>query len=310
MRTAVQTIVLAFAVLFIFTCPSYAFLEGTTNTHVGHSAGVTEGDSSNGNTFIGTASGQNNKSDGGTGNTFVGYATGVSSNANYNTFLGNSAGYHNTTGAQNVFLGYYAGTSNDSGWNNVFIGYAAGVGYDSTASNTLIIDNCTVTSGSPNYYCTHPLIKGNFDPVQPEGRFVKIDGKLVFPSDERLKKDIVPIKSPLDKIMKLRGVSYTWKEEDKHGNGRYIGLLAQEVEKVLPELVLTDSDGYKSLSYDKLVPVLVEAIKEQQKNISEKSKIIDAQQIAIKALTERLAKLDSLENRLSRLESKDMSAQK
>jgi len=61
------------------------------------------------------------------------------------------------------------------------------------------------------------------------------------------------------------------------GKGRDIGLIAQDVEAIIPELVYTDSKGYKSLSYDKIVPVLVEAIKEQQK-------ISDEQHTTIKSL--------------------------
>jgi hypothetical protein len=93
-------------------------------------------------------------------------------------------------------------------------------------------------------------------------------------SDERLKTDINPIQGALDKVMAIGG--YTYKANDlahELGVSRYdnqIGLLAQEVEAVMPELVTQSGlPGYKTIRYDKVVSVLVEAIKEQQAMIEE-----------------------------------------
>lgn len=87
-------------------------------------------------------------------------------------------------------------------------------------------------------------------------------------SDRRFKSVLAPITSALDKIKHLSGVLFTWKRAEfpdrNFPKGPQIGLVAQDVEKVLPELVHTDNEGYKSLSYDKLTAVLVEAVKEQQ----------------------------------------------
>ena len=83
-------------------------------------------------------------------------------------------------------------------------------------------------------------------------------------SDERLKSDIQTIDNALDKVMNIRGVSYTKQAE------RGIGVIAQEIEKVLPEVV-TDGE-YKSVAYGNIVGVLIEAIKEQQKQIDELKK--------------------------------------
>lgn len=93
-----------------------------------------------------------------------------------------------------------------------------------------------------------------------------------YSSDINLKKDIVQIGNPLDKINQLKGVSFTWKNDNK----KSIGLIAQDVEKVFPELVLTDENtGLKSLQYGNLVAVLIEAVKEQQKQINELKKEIE-----------------------------------
>ena len=90
-------------------------------------------------------------------------------------------------------------------------------------------------------------------------------------SDVRWKKNIATLESSLEKVLQLRGVSYDWKTEEYPDKGftkeRQIGFIAQEVEPILPEVVKTDSDGYKALAYDRIAAVLVEAIKEQQSQI-------------------------------------------
>jgi len=90
-------------------------------------------------------------------------------------------------------------------------------------------------------------------------------------SDARFKKDLLPIESPLDKILNLNGLSYAWKtyeyKERNFPEGRHYGVIAQEIEKVLPEVVSTTPDGSKSVAYTEIIPVLIEAIKEQQKRI-------------------------------------------
>jgi hypothetical protein len=113
---------------------------------------------------------------------------------------------------------------------------------------------------------------------QPSSGNVSVVGSLSAascscPSDARLKTGVSPIKGALEKVEKLQGVNYLWKPGARPGvklpEGNQIGLIAQEVEKVVPEVVQTDKDGYKSLSYDKLTAVLIEAVKEQQKQIEE-----------------------------------------
>lgn len=87
-------------------------------------------------------------------------------------------------------------------------------------------------------------------------------GFLTENSDGKLKKDIVKIDSALDKINKLNGVSYKWKDKEKRDDKKHIGLIAQDVEAVFPEVVLTDANGIKSVGYGSLVAPLVEAVKE------------------------------------------------
>ncbi len=93
-------------------------------------------------------------------------------------------------------------------------------------------------------------------------------------SDVRFKTNIIPILNPLQKVMQLRGVTFDWNKkafpEKDFSDKKALGFIAQEVEKILPEVVQTDksTDGFKSVQYDKVVALLVEAIKEQQKQIN------------------------------------------
>ena len=88
-------------------------------------------------------------------------------------------------------------------------------------------------------------------------------------SDERLKDNIKPIDNPLEKVMKISGNTFSWNEKSKH-SGDDIGVIAQEVEELdLPEIVTTRQDGYKTVKYEKLVPLLIEAIKELKNEIDE-----------------------------------------
>lgn len=85
-------------------------------------------------------------------------------------------------------------------------------------------------------------------------------------SDLRLKKNITTVDNALDKVAALRGVEFEWRRDEfsERGfdEGRKIGLIAQEVEKVVPQVVSTDGKGYKSVEYANLVAVLIEAVKE------------------------------------------------
>ena len=101
-------------------------------------------------------------------------------------------------------------------------------------------------------------------------------------SDERLKENVVTISDGLDKVMKLRGVEFDWRGEYKD-RGHDLGFIAQEVEEIdgLDTLVSktwdirTDKDDYKTVSYQKIIPVLVEAVKQQQEQIDELKKKLE-----------------------------------
>ena len=105
----------------------------------------------------------------------------------------------------------------------------------------------------------------------------------VIPSDAALKENVSVISDPISKISKIRGVSFDWTEEYLDSNGginrQYykkhdIGVIAQEIEQVLPEIVAVKKNGYKGLHYEKLTALLIEAVKAQQDKIDEQEERI------------------------------------
>ena len=94
-----------------------------------------------------------------------------------------------------------------------------------------------------------------------------------YSSDERLKDNITPLSNALDKINQIGGYEFDWNSDSSH-SGHDVGVIAQEIEKVLPEVVVDRDTGYKAVRYDKIVALLIQAVKEQQLQIDElKSKL-------------------------------------
>jgi len=105
-----------------------------------------------------------------------------------------------------------------------------------------------------------------------------------YSSDATLKENVVEIENALDKVKKIRGVEFDWTPEyidEKGGEDGYfvrkhdVGVIAQEVEAVLPEVVGTRDNGIKAVRYDRIVALLIEAIKEQQTQIDELIDLVD-----------------------------------
>lgn len=115
-------------------------------------------------------------------------------------------------------------------------------------------------------------------------------------SDLRLKKNIQPISNALDKIMSLEGVYFDFIETDQGTyktlpKGRQLGYIAQQVEEVLPEVVVTGGDGMKMMSYGNITALLSEGIKEQQRDLKAQEEIIQKQQEMINDLQKDLTAL-------------------
>ena len=140
--------------------------------------------------------------------------------------------------------------------------HVVGNGY---VTGDLIVDgNIGINEGDPTeklHVVGNGYVTGDFT----------VDGTFTNPSDLRFKKNIVTIEQPMDKLKKIRGVYYDWKQNNEFDRSfstdGQIGVIAQEVEAVFPELVKTDKFGMKAVDYVKLTAVLLEAIKVQQQEI-------------------------------------------
>jgi|TARA_R100000030_G_scaffold75294_1_gene58411 hypothetical protein len=109
---------------------------------------------------------------------------------------------------------------------------------------------------------------------------VRVEGDVIafYSSDARLKENVEPIDNALEKINKISGYTYNWKDHfilQKGGEDNYfmkkkdVGVMAHEVEEVLPEVVAERKTGIKAVRYEKIVPLLIEAVKELSKKVDE-----------------------------------------
>ena len=114
------------------------------------------------------------------------------------------------------------------------------------------------------------------DDIHVTGTIKASDDIVAFASsDERLKDNIKPIENPLEKINSISGNTFEWNEQKQDiYKGKDYGVIAQEIEKILPELVHTKESGFKSVKYDKIIPLLIEGIKDLNKEVTELKKII------------------------------------
>ncbi|NOQ27140.1 MAG: hypothetical protein GQ564_17405 [Bacteroidales bacterium] len=292
---------------------------GGNNTFIGTSAGriATGGN----NTFVGNGAGYGFPTENtGLRNTYIGQASGAkTTTGSYNVMLGFDAGYLNYEGSRNTFIGYDAGHNIHEGSGNVFIGHEAGY-YADGINNRLIIDNANMDSTDVLFYGefdqNHLRINGNvginYQAYNSYGLIVDIpDGQtsiytlLIYgnawasggtwsTSDERFKKNITTYENALNTIMQFRGVSYDWRVDEfpqqRFSDGRQLGFIAQEVEKIAPNLVKEGPNGYKGVEYTKFTPIIVEALKEQQNQIEKlKAENEDLQQ-RLKHLEELILK--------------------
>jgi hypothetical protein len=122
-------------------------------------------------------------------------------------------------------------------------------------------------------------------------------------SDARLKQNIAPLPAALSRLLRLRGVTFEWKDPAKHGNltGTQIGMIAQEVEQVFPEWVGTDADGYKTLTYRGFEALTVESFRE----LKAENDALKASNGALQATNAELAgEVAAIKERLSALEAR------
>lgn len=137
---------------------------------------------------------------------------------------------------------------------------------------------------------------GTFYKLYADGRAYSTVGWF-SPSDARYKKDISAISNASEKLAQLKGVSYDFKKAvingiDFSGHEKQLGFIAQDLEKVFPELVVQDEEGYYAVNYQGLIPVLVEGFNDQKNLISEQSELITEQETNINALNFKIENLE------------------
>ncbi|MBT3527480.1 MAG: hypothetical protein HN482_14390, partial [Bdellovibrionales bacterium] len=144
--------------------------------------------------------------------------------------------------------------SNDGTNSGIFIATsgAVGIGTSTDLAYALTVSGNLMVKGSAATAC-----------VIGDGT-----GTTACSSDKRLKKEVKPIANAVDKIMKLRGVEYVWNDLSGVPGKKAIGVIAQEVKKVFPTLVMENPNGYLMVAYDGLVGPLIQATKEQQHSIN------------------------------------------
>jgi hypothetical protein len=215
---------------------------GNAVVYVGYNAGVSATGSSN--TFIGSSAGESVTS--GAGNTIVG------------RFNGNQGGLDIRTVSDNIVLSdgggnpryYFDAASGDWFLNQVTAGYFCLMRYKNQAGAYFSVG--TQSGASPNFQIYNPSGGGVYLGYSASS--------WTGVSDERLKNITGEISNGLNKVNQLRAVEFTWKRDAT--NESQVGLIAQDVQKVLPQAIGEDGDGNLGVRYTEVIPLLVAAIKE------------------------------------------------
>jgi hypothetical protein len=247
--------------------------EGNNNVFIGDYSGAFPSGTTR-NTFIGKNSGGHSIK--GNDNVFLGFNSGnYADSTSESVYIGAHSGYF-SSGLRNVFLGAFSGLNNTLGSDNVFLGYDAGS--NETSSHKLYVANSG--TGSPLIYGEFDngivVINGNAtDNLLARTFFVngEAGGKYAWyeDSDSKLKHDIATIPDALHKVLELRGVNFLWNEPAKGMSGLQMGFIGQEVVDIVPEVVSVSNDHY-SMQYAPITALLVEGMKEQQKQIESAKK--------------------------------------
>ena len=185
----------------------------------------------------------------------LGYTGATNAQANQNAFSALTFSNSGSLGPQ-----YTADSASDT-----FI-FDSGNGINFAASGTDDRVNVTIDS-TANIQMGGLGVGGT-----PTANTIRCVGDVVafYSSDERLKDNITPIENSLEKVGQLKGYEFDWNDKQEVYEGHDVGVIAQEVEKVVPEIVETrEHDGYKAVKYEKLVPLLINAINELKAEIEE-----------------------------------------
>ena len=157
-------------------------------------------------------------------------------------------------------------------WKKVIVsGSNASLNSVTVSAGLTVTGSFTTVSG--NGLISGSLAVGNVTASATFGRIDASNDVVAFStSDIHFKENITPIDNALDKITKVNGYEFDWKQDEDlvkyHGfSGHDVGIIAQEIEEILPEVVTTRDSGYKAVKYEKIVPLLIQCIKELKQEI-------------------------------------------
>jgi len=218
---------------------------------------------------------------------------------NNNNAVGYAAMYHNTTGSNNNAQGFYALRNNTTGSNNIAIGQYAGNNLTTGGSNIDIgsqgvaAESGVIRIGSSASQVATYIAGISSAKVTGSAIYVTSAGQLgVLASSERFKTAIEPMGSNTAKLERLRPVTFHLKTDPK-GALQY-GLIAEEVAKVYPELVIRNEAGrIDGVRYDELAPILLNEVQQLQQKIAAQDQHSAAQDVKIIQLMEKLAEMHS-----------------
>lgn len=168
---------------------------------------------------------------------------------NHNSILG---GYNNTIGGGSSYCTIINGADNT---------------IPANSQNVHIIGDSVSVSSTNN---SNRFYVGCANGLHCDGDIVSFST-----SDERLKDNITPISGCLNKILSLDAIEFDWNDKQQTYEGHDIGLIAQQVKEVAPEIVETRKSGYLSVKYEKIIPLLVGATQEQDAQINKLEQEVD-----------------------------------
>ena len=259
--------------------------DGSQDTYVGFNAGAGNLGGSD-NTAIGynagSARGYTNNS------TFVGANTGPAATGLWNTFVGSGAGQYDTTGSGNIFIGGGAGQNNTTGYDNIYLGSLGSFNGQENSTMRLGTNQITTTYVTGIY---HSL-------PGPDGIYVFVDsdGHLGGEGNyDSLMQQVQDMGDSSNKLMQLRPITFSLKSEGANDSRTRFGLVAEEVDKVFPELVAHKADGTPSAVRSQyLTPMLLNEVQKQYHKVETQAETIKAQQQKIDQLEQRLSKLEAM----------------
>lgn len=183
--------------------------------------------------------------------------------------------------------------------------FAIGIGTVAQSFGSLVLGRYNAPLGvNSDWVPGDPVLTiGNGDLVTPSNAFIVYkngdiwySGENLSVSDIRLKENFEDLSSVLPKIENIQPVYFEYRNKTTHPDNRQIGVIAQEIEKVFPELVKKDKQGFLAVDYPRMSAVLIEAVKEQQK-------IIQSQNMKIQQLEDKIGELARLTEQMLKLQS-------